>query len=465
MTLEAKTVWKGPIPGDLRVVFHRLSRKDIPAYIVGPAVRDALMNETMDKVQRVDLIALAPSIQAVEKVLDGASTSNLFIGRPDRIRRNTSAFAVREGEEGETVRRLVISTVPTPAGVRDELLKREVTVNAIAMDSKGGVVDPYNGVPDLETRRIRTILPPAATFGQKPLFLVKVAKHVAYHGFDADDETEYQAARQALNMLDVPMERARPELERLLINLFPDQGLDFLQRTGVLRFLLPEVQAMVGFDDSCDVHHKDIWAHSRQVVLKSKPSTAVRWAALLHDIGKVWTRSVDEDRRVHFLRHEDMSALLFKGIAARFGLEERLAERIRFLIQNHSRVNMYNREWTDSAVRRLARETGDYLQDLLLLSRADITSKQERRVEELTGLLDELEARLTRLAQEDSREPALPKGAGQIIMDHFGLPPGPVVGKLKEALEAAIEEGRLPRGLPVESYMGFLQDLIRSSSS
>jgi poly(A) polymerase len=463
--LSPKSVWNGPIPGDLRIVFHRLQQHNIVAFIVGPAVRDALTQDHMDKVARVDFIALAAGIGDIERALDSVTTDTLFWGRPERLRRNTVAFQVKDGGTGELVRRLVISVVADDNGVLEELLKREVTVNAIAMDANGGIIDPYDGARDLAAQRICPVHPAGRAFLQRPLYLVKIAKHIAYHGFPADDKTELHAARNAVNLLDMPMERVRPELERMLLNRHPDLGLDFLQRIGVLGLILPEVQSLVGFNETCAVHHKDIWAHTRQVVMQAKPLPAIRWAALLHDIGKVWTRTIDKDGAVHFLRHEDLSALLFKGIAARLGFDDRLAGRIHYLISNHSRVNMYSGEWTDSAVRRLMRDTGEYLDDLLLLSRADITSRQERRVELLTSLLDELDQRIAQLKEEAAQKPLLPKGAGEIIMNHFGIPPGPVVGRLKKALEEAIAEERVPADLPVEEYLGFLQDLIRSSSN
>ncbi len=460
-----KTTWKGTLPGDLRVVLHRLQQKGTTAYIVGPAVRDALAQGNMEKTARIDLIAIARGVADVEKVLNGASTSNLFFGRPERLRRNGVAFQARDSEAGEPVRRFVISVVSDRDGFEEELMKREVTVNAISMDAEGGIVDPFAGQEDLANKTIRTLIPAARVFQQRPLFLVKVAKHIAYHGFEAGEETELNAARFAHHIIDMGMERVRPELERMLVNRHPDMGLDFLQRVGVLGMVLPEVQLTVGFDETCQVHHKDIWAHTRQVVMQAKPSAVIRWAALLHDIGKVWTRTVDEERKVHFLRHEEMSALLFRGIAARLRFDDRLAERIHYLIANHSRVNMYSGEWTDSAVRRLMRDTDDRLDDLLLLSRADITSKQERRVERLVRQLDELDLRIAELREEANRKPLLPKGAGEIIMKHFGLPPSPIIGTLKQSLESAIEEGRVPPDRPVEEYLGFLQELISNSSS
>jgi len=459
--LDDKHRWTGEMPGDLRLVFHRIGRRGVNAYVVGPAVRDALMTGTMDRVQRVDILLDGGSLNEVERALGGAVASKLFISQPEKVRKGLSTFTVQGSESGEVIRKVVVSSTGTQ-GLKDELARREVTINAVAMDPSGAVQDPFGGVKDLAEQKVRTIQPPNVAFTSRPLNLVKVAKHLAYHGFDVDEETEEAAVRLASNILDVTPDRIRPEFERLLVNLYPDRGLNFLQRTGVLKYVLPEVQALVGFEDSCEVHHKDIWEHTKKVVCQSKPTVAIRWATLLHDIGKVWTRTVAEDGRVHFFRHEDLGAVLFSGIAARLGLEPRLTERVGFLVRNHSRVNMYTRDWTDSAVRRLMREMGDNLDDLLALSRADITSKQERRVEELTRLLDELEKRIQAIREADARQPVLAKGTGEAIMAHFGIPPSPLVGTLKNALEDAVEDGRLPPGRPPEEYMAFLEDYVRS---
>ena len=343
------------MPDDLRVVFQRLGRKKIQTRLVGPAVRDALTTGVMDRVIRVDLISICRSLNEVEKTLDGVSTTRFFLARPERIRRSLS-FPIQNAKTGEIIRRLVFIDTPHDEGLREELARREVTVNAVAMDGLGFVVDPFSGLDDLRRQEIRPVMNPATAFVQKPLNLVKIGKHIAFHGYSASATTIEWASKCCTNILDVPPERVRPELERLLVNLHPDRGLEYLQTTGTLRFLLPEVESMVGFADTCELHHKDIWEHTKKVVARSKPNMAVRWAALLHDIGKVWTRAVSRDGLVHFLRHEDMSALLFKGIAARFNLESRLAARIHFLITHHSRINMYSSEWTDSAVRRLLRD-------------------------------------------------------------------------------------------------------------
>jgi len=251
----------------------------------------------------------------------------------------------------------------------------------------------------------------------------------------------------------------------MLLNRNPDLGIQFLERTGALRFLLPELQLLVGFERSCQVHHKDIFAHTLAVVRQAKPAPAVRWAALLHDLGKYWTRSVTRDGQVHFFRHEDVGAHLARGILARFSIEPRLSEHIEFLIRNHSRITLYSDEWTESAVRRLIKEVGEHLPDLLALARADITSRRESRVEEVSRLSKELEARVEEVRTKDAYIPPLAKGFGQEIIDFFGLEPGPIIGRLRRRLEEAIEAGQLERDQPSEVYLAFLAEEIRKTTN
>ncbi len=173
-------------------------------------------------------------------------------------------------------------------------------------------------------------------------------------------------------------------------------------------------------------------------------------------MGKVATRTVDRDGTVHFFRHEELSAILFDGVAARLRFPAELAEKVRYLIRNHSRVNLYSDDWAESAVRRLIREMGDNLQGLLDFSRADITSRREGRVERLRKLMDDLEARVAFVREKDAYVPPLPPGIGNTIMSRFGLAPSATVGALRDRLAAAVEDGTLPRGLDAEAYVDHL---------
>lgn len=256
----------------------------------------------------------------------------------------------------------------------------------------------------------------------------------------------------------------RPGLDELMVARDADRGLDSLLESGLLQALLPEVEAMVGFGDG-EWRHKDVWKHTKQVVVQCVPRLEVRWSALFHDIGKVKTRSVSESGEVHFFGHAEVGARMFDKLERRvrlFSTEAQLREEIRFLVLHHLRASGYEGQWTDSAVRRFAREMGPYMEDLLCLSRADITTKRPEKKRRGIRQIHDLSERIAVLAQQDARVPPLPKGVGDCLMREFGLPPSKLVGEIKRALEDACERGELLSEQDSEYYVNIVaQDRSR----
>ncbi|MGB0680768.1 MAG: HDIG domain-containing metalloprotein, partial [Polyangiales bacterium] len=210
----------------------------------------------------------------------------------------------------------------------------------------------------------------------------------------------------------LPLTVLRPALDEILLSRHSREGLDALQQSGALDVWLPEIAATVGFGEA-DWRHKDVWQHTKQVVWQSVPRLALRWGALLHDIGKTKTRRVDARGEVTFHGHAEVGAAMFRRrIAARLGFSGALKERIHFLIYHHLRGSQYDGSWTDSAVRRFYRDMGDGLDDLLLLSRADITTKRRDKRRRALRWISELDRRVAQLKQADSRVAPLPKGMG-----------------------------------------------------
>ena len=189
---------------------------------------------------------------------------------------------------------------------------------------------------------------------------------------------------------------------------------------------------------------------------KTERNLVVRWSALCHDIGKVWTRSVSKQGQVHFFRHEDHGALLFESIAHRFGLSQPLTDCVAYVIRNHSRVNLYQEDWTDSAVRRLIRQTEGHLNDLLAFSKADYTTKNTTRIRQMERSLEDIQRRITEIRAHDAKKPVLNKGVGVAIMEHFQLRPSRTVGDLKQLLAVTIDEGKLPERADDSVYLEWL---------
>lgn len=254
----------------------------------------------------------------------------------------------------------------------------------------------------------------------------------------------------------LPVAELRARMDALLLSRHADLGLEALLQLGAIAALFPELSRIVGFGDG--ETHKDVWLHTKQVVIQCLPRLAVRWAALLHDIGKPRTRSVAPDGTVHFFHHAEEGARMCERLDRRLGLfakDPELGAEIRFLVLHHQRAHQYEEQWTDSAVRRFAREVGGALDDLMALSRADMTTKRREKRRRFLFQLKDLQERIARLAEEDAKEPSLPKGLGDELMKAFGLPPSRRVGELRRALELAVEAGEVAPGQDASVYIEF----------
>ncbi len=250
----------------------------------------------------------------------------------------------------------------------------------------------------------------------------------------------------------------RARLDRVMLGPQADLGLDALLSANVLDTVLPEVQSLVGFGDG-EFRHKDVWKHTKQVVTQADARLEVRWAALFHDIGKIKTRTFGPGGEVHFFGHAEVGARMFDKLERRehlFDDDRALKSSIRFLVLHHLRASQYDGQWTDSAIRRFARDMGGHLDDLLCLSRADITTKRAEKKRRGISMIDALSVRITELAAEDAKVEPLPKGVGNAIMDAFGIPPSRRVGEIKRALEACVETGEIPAQQPSEFYVEFV---------
>jgi poly(A) polymerase len=254
-------------------------------------------------------------------------------------------------------------------------------------------------------------------------------------------------------------EKVRSFLDRVIVAEHPDHGLEMLQRGGALKFLLPEVNSLVGFGGG-EWGDKDIWKHTKTVVLQAEARLETRWGALFHDIGKLKTRAL-HNGEVHFLGHETVGAKMFVKLEKRlrlFGKEEALRDTIHFLVLNHLRASGYSSDWTDSAVRRFAKEMGCQLGNLMSLTRADLTTANARKRNKILAGLDELEQRIKKLAEEDAKPPTLPAGIGDAIGLAFGIPPSKQLGDVRRTLEKRVLNGEVPQGLMIDEYV----DLIRN---
>lgn len=265
---------------------------------------------------------------------------------------------------------------------------------------------------------------------------------------------------EAVDMAELDAKDIRALLDRVIMGNYADEGLDSLLATGVLDAVLPDIKALVGFGDG-EWRHKDVWKHTKQVVAQSYPRIEVRYGALFHDIGKVKTRSISPDGEVHFFGHAEVGARMFDKMERKrklFDAEPALRDEVRFLVLHHLRASQYDGSWTDSAVRRFAREIGPSLENLLCLSRADITTKRPEKKRRGINMINGLAERIRELAAIDAKQPPLPTGLGTELMSAFGIPPSKKLGDIKRALELAVEAGEIEERLESAAYIQFIAE-------
>ncbi len=322
-----------------------------------------------------------------------------------------------------------------------DLSRRDFTVNAMALALPAvELIDPYDGLGDLAARRLRTPLDPTVSFSDDPLRMLRAARFLA--GYALEPAEELVAAVVALHerLSIVSAERIRDELNRLIVLPEPEAGLWFIVETGLAAEFLPEIPALALEQDA--VHrHKDVLAHTIAVVGRTRPDKILRLAALLHDIGKPRTRAIGPDG-VSFHHHDIVGARLARQRLAALRYPTGEIDDICRLIELHLRFHTYQMGWTDSALRRYARDAGPLLTPLNELTRADCTTRNAERARELERGVDELERRLAELAEREALDAIRPELDGDAVMARLGIPPGRAVGRaLQFLLDIRLDEG------------------------
>jgi poly(A) polymerase len=295
-----------------------------------------------------------------------------------------------------------------------------------------------------------------AAIAANPLIIMRTAAAIAAGEGPPRREVTVACRAGHTALGEVDPAAVQGELESALVGRDVDVALQWLHEIGVIGLLLPELEATVSLQQEAGRRHKDVWEHTKLVVKQAVPRPAVRWAALLHDVGKVPTRTFTENG-VHFHGHAEVGARMFDKIVRRIPFERPMRRKIRFLIKHHLRSAQYSPDWSDSAVRRFAREMEEHLTDLLDLSRADITSRRPGRRQSLLKQISQLKGRIEALREEDARVPPLPTGLGNAIMERFSLPPSRLIGDLMRELTAAVESGALEPQQPFEHYLDWLE--------
>jgi poly(A) polymerase len=416
-------------------------------YLVGGSVRDALLDvappdgDDLDFTTdaRPDAIEAALAPIASNVVLVGARFGTVKVWVDDVVCEVTtfrSDVYHPESRKPEVVFGDDITT---------DLSRRDFTVNAMALRlPEPALVDPFDGALDLAAHRLRTPLAPEISFTDDPLRMLRAARFVARFGFEPDPDLVAAVVTHRERLEIVSAERIRDELSRLLCTDDPSPGLWFLARTRLADEFLPELNAMQLEQDPIH-HHKDVLAHTIAVVAKTPPDLVIRLAALLHDVGKPKTRSFEKGRAT-FHHHEVVGARMARERLTALRYPREIVDDVTQLVYLHLRIHTYAMGWTDAAVRRYVRDAGHLLEALNELQRCDCTTRNERKARALARRMDDLEARIARLAVEEELRAIRPPLDGREVMDFLGVAPGPVVGDALEfLLEARLDEGPIAR--------------------
>lgn len=324
-----------------------------------------------------------------------------------------------------------------------DLSRRDFTINAIAVDVETAeVFDPFGGRADLDARQIRAVGVAADRFLEDPLRLLRAVRFAAQLAFEIEPTTRRAIAENAEALGTISRERITQEMAKLLTSRLAGLGVRLLTDLGLMRQIVPEVLAMRGMLQDASYHHKDVFEHTIQVVDQSPARLPVRWAALLHDVAKPRTRTVEGDV-VHFFGHDHLGAQMARKILRGLHLDGDTIERVSDLVALHMRANAYDDDWTDGAVRRFIREAGDALDDLLDLSTADFTSRRQDRKRAANARMRSLRERIAQLQAEQEVAKLASPLDGVELMALFGRPPGPWIKPVKERLLAAVLDGEL----------------------
>jgi poly(A) polymerase len=411
-------------------------------YLVGGPVRDRLLGrETGDLDFTTD--ARPPE---VKRLLKAAGADSIFsIGEK---------FGTIGGVFGDTIVEVTTfrSEAYTPGSrkpsvefgtsLAGDLSRRDFTINAMAIDlATGMLIDPFGGREDLARREIRAVGDAAERFAEDPLRLLRAVRFVAQLGFEIEPATRRALVAQAASLAEISRERVAQELAKILVSERAGHALRLLCDDGLMAHIIPEVLPMRGMRQD-GYHHKDVFEHTLQVVDQAPPRLLVRWAALLHDIAKPRTRSV-ENGQVHFFGHEHVGEKLARRILTDLKLDRATIERVGLLVGMHQRANAYEPDWTDGAVRRFMREAGDVLDDLLDLSAADVTSRRPERVRAAAGRVAALRERIERIRASEEVEKLSSPLDGVELMALAGRGPGPWIKPIKERLLALVLDGAL----------------------
>ncbi len=434
-------------------VFKTLSEiaeeEGVEAYVIGGYVRDLLLHRPS---KDIDVVVHGSGIALAEKAAErlGGLHVSVFKNFGTAMFRYKGMEVEFVGARRESYRADSRKPIVEEGSIDDDQKRRDFTINALAISLNradyGELIDPFGGVEHLEQRIIRTPLEPGITFSDDPLRMMRAVRFASQLNFRIEENTLRALSEFAFRLPIISMERIMDEFNKIMLSPEPSKGISLLEETGLLKQFFPELVALKGVEHVNGVGHKDNFYHTLAVVdgvaLYSE-DLWLRWAALLHDIGKPVTKKFSPAQGWTFYGHNHTGERMVPKIFARLKLPQN--EKMKYvqkLVNLHMRPIVLSEEIvTDSAVRRLLFDAGDDIDDLMTLAEADITSKNEEKVKRFLENFKIVRRKLKEVEEKDSIRNFQPPISGEEIIATFNLPPCRAIGDIKNAIKEAILDG------------------------
>lgn len=432
-----------------RVVSEVADRSGLDSYVVGGYVRDILLKRSS---KDIDFVCIGSGIELARLVANHLGPNvrvNYFKNFGTAQIRVDDLDVEFVGARKESYQRDSRKPIVEDGTLEDDQKRRDFTINALAISvnskSFGSLVDPFSGVEDLKKKIIRTPQDPVITFSDDPLRMMRAIRFASQLNFDIEPDTFDAIVTQADRIKIVSQERITDELNKIILSPVPSYGFKLLFHSGLLKIIFPELVALHGVEYVGNNAHKDNFFHTLQVldnVAKVSNDLWLRWSAVLHDIAKPATKRYDKVHGWTFHGHEDRGARMVPGIFRRMKLpmNENMTS-VQNLVRLHLRPIPLAKEVSDSAIRRLLFDAGNDIDSLMILCRADITSKNLDKVNRFLKNFDLVEQKMIEVEQKDHIRNFQPPVTGDEIMKLFNIPPGKVIGEMKETIKEAILEG------------------------